>query len=1034
MNLSRIFIVRPIMTSLVMAAFVIFGWIAYKTLPINDLPNVDFPTILVTATLPGANPDTMASAVATPLEKQFATIAGLNSMSSQSAVGLTQITLQFDLSRNIDGAALDVQAAITAASKQLPPQMITPPTFSKVNPANQPIVYLALSSPTMPLYEVDDYAETLVAQRISRVSGVAQVQVNGSQIFAVRVQANPEKLASYNLGINDISNAVVASNVNMPTGTLYGRFQAFTVQANGQLFKADNYKPVIIAYRNGSPVRLSDVANVIDGVQNDKTIGWYNGTPGIILAVMRQPGTNTIQVVDSVKKLLPTFKEIMPANVHLDILYDHSQSIRDSVADVQFTLVLTVLLVVAVIYLFLGNISATIIPSIALPISIIGTFAAMHLLGFSLNNLTLMGLTLSVGFVVDDAIVVLENIVRHMEMGVHPFEAALIGSKEIGFTVLSMTLSLVAVFIPVLFMPGIVGRLFYEFGITISVAILISCFISLSLTPMLCSKWLRKQSAATIGKPAKMAQAFFDKLLKLYKRSLHFALQNRQMVVWAFIIMLVLNGVLFVFIPKGFIPSEDTGQIVGITEAPEGISFTDMVQHHEMLSKIIEKDPNVQSYMSSIGTGNGTNSPNLTLNSGRLLIVLKPRSQRSLSADQVIEELREKLRSVPGISIYLQNPPTISIGGQVTKAVYQVTLSSPNMNELAKSASALEKRMKNMNILSDVNSDLQLNNLQVNINVDRDKCAQLGINMAQVEDALDSAYSARQISTIYGATNEFWVIIEVEPRFYRNPHVLNRLYIRSTTGQLVPLSTIATITEGVGPLLINHLGQFQSATISFNLAPGASLSHAVAEIKKAGAETNPHSVSMAFQGIIAEFQDSLQGLWALLAVAIFVIYIVLGILYESFIHPLTILSGLPSAGLGALLILLVFGMDLNIYGYLGLIMLIGIVKKNAIMMIDFALEAQRHQKISAEEAITQAALIRFRPIMMTTMAALMGALPIALGFGAGAEARQPLGLTVVGGLLLSQTVTLFITPVFYIYLDSFQNKFMSPEKRAMALE
>jgi len=1029
MNLSRIFIVRPIMTSLVMFAFIIFGWIAYRTLPISDLPNVDFPTILVTATVPGANPDTMASAVATPLEKQFATIAGLNSMSSQSALGLTEITLQFDLSRNIDGAALDVQAAITAASKQLPPQMITPPTFSKVNPANQPILYLALSSPTMPLYQVDDYAETLIAQRISRVSGVAQVQVNGSQVFAVRVQTNPEKLASYNLGISDISNAVTGSNVNMPTGTLYGKFQAFTVQANGQLFHADNYKPIIVTYRNGSPIRIKDVANVIDSVQNDKTLGWYNGTPGIILAVMRQPGTNTIQVVDAVKKLLPDFKGMMPANVHLDILYDHSQAIRNSVHDVQFTLLLTVFLVVGVIYLFLGNISATVIPSVALPISIIGTFAAMHLLNFSLNNLTLMALTLSVGFVVDDAIVVLENIVRHMEMGLNPFEAALIGSKEIGFTVLSMTLSLVAVFIPVLFMPGVVGRLFCEFGITISVAILISGFISLSLTPMLCSKWLRKAEAHTMGKPAKMARGAFDVVLKGYEQLLHLALAHRRLVIWAFVIMVVLNGLIFIFMPKGFLPSEDTGQIVGITQAPEGISFTDMVRHHQMLSKIIEQDPNVQSYMSSIGTGNGVNSPNLTLNSGRFLIVLKPGSERKLSADQVIEELREKLKTTPGIEIYLQNPPTISIGGQVTKAIYQVTLSSPSMGDLTTSAQAMLKHMESMPELQDVNSDLQINDLQVNIDVDRDKCSQLGVTMSEVEDVLDSAYSARQISTIYAATNEFWVIIEVEPRFYRNPHVLNRLYVRSNTGQLVPLSTIASIREGVGPLLISHLGQFQSVTLSFNLKRGASLSQAVEQIKKAAAAVDASSVTLTFQGIAAEYQNSLQGLWALLAVAIFVIYIVLGILYESFIHPLTILSGLPSAGLGALLILLLFNMDLNIYGYLGLIMLIGIVKKNAIMMIDFALDAQRTQKISAEKAIIQAALIRFRPIMMTTMAALMGGIPIALGLGAGAESRQPLGLTVVGGLLLSQTVTLFITPVFYIYLDAFQNKFFNKNEK-----
>ncbi len=1033
MNLSRIFILRPIMTSLVMSAFIIFGWIAYRTLPINDLPNVDFPTLLVTATLPGANPDTMASAVATPLEKQFATIAGLNSMSSQSAVGLTQITLQFDLSRNIDGAALDVQAAITAAAKQLPPQMITPPTFSKVNPANQPVLYLALSSPTMPLYQVDDYAETLVAQRISRVSGVAQVQVNGSQVFAVRVQTDPDKLASYNLGIDDVSKAVVANNVNMPTGTLYGRFQAFTVQANGQLFHADNYKPVIVAYRNGSPVRLKDVADVIDGVENDKTLGWYNGTPGIILAVMRQPGTNTIQVVDRVKALLPEFKSIIPASVHLDVLYDHSQSIRDSVQDVQFTLILTVFLVIAVIYLFLGNISATIIPSIALPISIIGTFGVMHLLDFSLNNLTLMALTLSVGFVVDDAIVVLENIVRHMEMGVKPFEAALIGSREIGFTVLSMTLSLVAVFIPVLLMPGIVGRLFYEFAVTISVAILISGFISLSLTPMLCSRWLRETKPGEIKGAAKSSKDAFDFILKGYEKLLRLAMEHRIAVVWAFVAMVVLNALIFVCMPKGFMPSEDSGQIIGITQAPEGISYTDMIKHHQALSTIIEKDPNVQSYMSSIGTGNGVNSPNITLNSGRFLIVLKPRNQRNLSADEVVEELRPKMQSVPGIQVYLQNPPTISIGGQVTKSIYQFTLSSPSMKDLTASAQALFKEMQTIPALQDVNSDLQINNLQVNVKVDRDKCSQLGVTMAQVEDALDSAYSARQISTIYAPTNEFWVIIEVAPRFYRNPHVLNKLYIRSSTGQLVPLSTIADISEGVGPLLINHLGQFQSTTLSFNLKPGASLSQAVEQIKEVAAKVNSPSVTMTFQGIAAEYQNSLQGLWALLAVAIFVIYIVLGILYESFIHPITILSGLPSAGLGALIILLLFGKDLNIYGYLGLILLIGIVKKNAIMMIDFALDAQREEGLNAQDAIIKAALTRFRPIMMTTMAALMGGLPIAMGLGAGAESRQPLGLTVVGGLLLSQTVTLFITPVFYIYLDAFQNTFLNRNKKEIAL-
>jgi HAE1 family hydrophobic/amphiphilic exporter-1 len=1029
MNISRIFILRPIMTTLVMGAFVVFGFIAYKTLPINDLPNVDFPTILVTATLPGANADTMASAVATPLEKQFATIAGLDSMSSQSALGLSQITLQFNLSRDMDGAALDVQAAIAAAAKQLPPQMTIPPTFSKVNPAHQPILYLALSSPTLPLYKVDDYAETLVAQRISRVAGVAQVQVNGAQVFAVHVQANPEKLAAYQIGMDDLANAVSANNVNMPTGTLYGKFQAFSVQANGQLFNAEAYKPIIITYRNGSPVRVQDVATVIDSVQNDKTAGWYNNTPGIILAVMKQPGANTIAVVNSIKKLLPGFRSVIPSNVNLDILYDHSQTIRNSVNDVQMTLLLTVFLVVLVIYLFLGNVSATVIPSFALPISIIGTFAAMHFFNFSLNNLTLMALTLSVGFVVDDAIVVLENIVRHLELGDSALQSSLIGSREIGFTIVSMTLSLVAVFIPVLLMQGVVGKLFFEFAVTISVAILISGFISLSLTPMLCSKFLRpKKEKEKPNAAVAFAEEWFSTLQGIYEKALRWALANRLTVVTTFVIMFLATVLLFTFMPKGFMPSEDQGQIVGITQAPQGISFDDMVRHHRALSDIIKADPNVQSFMSSVGTGTTGStvnaSPNITLNSGRFLIVLKPRGQRKLNADQVIEELRPKLATVPGITIYLQNPPTVSIGGIVTKAVYQFTLSSPKADDLYAAARAMEKKMETMKGLEDVNSDLQIDNPQVNVQIDRDKCSELGVTMQQVEDSLNNAYSARQVSTIYTSTNEFWVIIEVEPRFYRWPSSLDRLYIHSSSGQLVPLSTVANISVGLGPLLVNHLGQFKSVTISFNLAPGYSLGDAVSAIRKEAKVIAPSTVTTGFQGTAQEFEESFGNLWALLAVAIFVIYIVLGILYESFIHPITILSGLPSAGLGALLILLIFRVDLNIYGFLGLIMLIGIVKKNAIMMIDFALDAQRSDNKPAEQAIFEACLIRFRPIMMTTMAALMGSIPIAVGLGAGSESRQPLGLTVVGGLLVSQMVTLFITPVFYIYLDKFQRKVM----------
>jgi hydrophobic/amphiphilic exporter-1 (mainly G- bacteria), HAE1 family len=1020
MNVSRLFIIRPIMTTLVMSAFVIFGWIAYRQLPVNDLPNVDFPTILVTAQLTGANADTMAAAVATPLERQFATIAGLDSMSSQSSIGESQITLQFNLSRDMDGAALDVQAAIAAAAKQMPPQMTIPPTFTKVNPANQPVMYLAVSSPTLPLYKVDDYAETLIAQRVSRISGVAQVQVNGSQVFAVHVQVNPDKLASYQLGIDELAAAVSNANVNMPTGTLYGNFQAFTVQANGQLFNAEAYKPVIVAYRNGSPVRLSDVARVIDSVQYDKVAGSYNGTPGIILAIMRQPGTNTIQVVNSVKALIPQFRAVIPDTVKLDILYDHSQSIRESVDDVQYTLLVTVGLVIAVIYVFLGNLSATFIPSLALPISIIGTFALMFFLKFSLNNLTLMALTLSVGFVVDDAIVVLENIVRHLEMGETPMEASLNGSREIGFTVISMTLSLVAVFIPVLLMQGIVGKLFFEFAVTISVAILISGFISLTLTPMLCSRFLRHKGEGKPSLPVRMAETGFGLLLKSYEALLKVALANKIMIVLLFVVMAAGTFILFSIMPKGFMPSEDQGQLIGITQGPQGISFDDMLRHHDEICNVLKADPNVQSYMSSIGTS--PNSPNITLNSGRLLIVLKPRNQRKLNADEIVEELRPKLANIPGITVYLQNPPTISIGGQVTKAIYQFTLSSPSTKDLYSSAQRLLDKMKTMDGIQDVNSDLQVDNPQVDLRVDRDKCSELGVSMMQIEDALDSAYAARQISTIYGATNEFWVELEVEPRYYRDPAVLNALYVRSALGQLVPISTLCKLETGVGPLLINHLGQFQAVTISFNLKPEYSLSKAVEQITAVAKEIDAPSVGMAFQGIAKEFEVSFNNLWALLAVAVLVIYIVLGILYESFVHPFTILSGLPSAGLGALFVLILFHKDLNIYGFLGLIMLIGIVKKNAIMMIDFALEAQRGENKPAEQAIYEACITRFRPIMMTTMAALMGSLPIAFGIGAGSESRQPLGLAVVGGLLVSQIVTLFITPVFYIYLDALQEK------------
>lgn len=1027
MNLSQLCISRPVMTILVMFAILLFGGIAYFQLPISNLPNVDFPTILVSGNLPGTSPETMASAVSIPLEKQFTTISGLNQMISASSMGQTQITLQFDNLRNIDGSALDVQAAISSASKQLPPQMSSPPTFSKVNPASQPVIYLAVSSSTMPLYQVSYYAETVIAQRISRISGVAQVQVNGSQQFAVRVQVDPKRLAAYKLGIDDVMKAVSAANQNQPTGTLWGKHQAFTIESNGQLLAAKQYEEIIVSSTGGVPIRLNQVASVIDSVQNDKTAAKFNKTPGIILAVLRQPGSNTIQVVDKIKALLPGFQAVLPPEVHLEILYDQSQTIRESVDDVQITLMLTVALVVLVIFAFLGNFSATFIPSLSLPLSIIGTFAVMKLMGFSLNNLTLMSLSLAVGFVVDDAIVMLENIVRHLEAGKSARQAALDGSKEIGFTILSMTISLVAVFIPVLLLPGIVGKLFNEFAVSISVAILISGFISLTLTPMLASRILKSNDKkAGPGPMTAFSDYWFNAILHLYKISLEASLRLKTFVLVSFIAMFAATALLFAQIPKGFMPSEDSGQILCMTEAAQGSSFEAMKRLHGSLLRVIAQNKNVQSTMSSIGIGNG--SPNLTLNQGRILIVLKDRKERKENVEQIINELDKDLAQVEGIKSYLQNPPTITIGGQVSKSLYQYTLSSPDSKALYDSAQKLLPEIAAIEGIKDVSSDLLINNPELHIEVDRDRCSQLGVSMQAVEEALDSAYSARQISTMYTATNQHWVIIEVEPRYYRDPSAVKLIYVRSSSGKLVPLDTFAKMKLGTGPLLVNHYGQFPALTISFNLKPGAALGDAVKEIKAASDRTLPASVSRTFQGSAQAFEDSLGNLWVLLALAVVVIYIVLGILYESFIHPITILSGLPSAGLGAIAILMLSGRDLDIYGFLGLIMLIGIVKKNAIMMIDFALAAERNEGKSAESAIYEACLARFRPIMMTTMAALMGAVPITLGMGAGAESRQPLGLTVVGGLLVSQLVTLYITPVFYIYFARLQ-EFVSGGKK-----
>jgi HAE1 family hydrophobic/amphiphilic exporter-1 len=1006
MSFSQLFIRKPVMTTLVMVGILFFGILGYRQMPVSDLPNVDFPTILVNASLPGASPETMASSVATPLEQQFSTIAGLETMNSTSTLGNTQITLQFALNRDIDAAAQDVQAAISTALRKLPRDMPTPPSLRKVNPADMPIIYLALSSPYLPLSQVDEYAQKTVAQRISMINGVAQVSVYGSQKYAVRIQADPKALVSKNVGLDELAQAIQSSNVNLPTGVLYGPHRSLTVKANGQLMSASDYRPLLVAYRNGAPVYLHELANVLDSVENNRVASWFNGTRGIVLAVQRQPGTNTIAIVDQIRALLPEFQRVLPSGAKLDVVFDRSIGIRASVEDVQFTLVITIVLVVLVIMLFLRSMRATVISGIALPMSIIGTFAIMSLLGFSLDNLSLMALTLATGFVVDDAIVVLENIMRHMEMGKNPLQAAYDGAAEIGFTVLSMTVSLVAVFIPILFMGGLIGRLFNEFALTMAVSILISGFISLTLTPMLASRFLKLDHGPVTGW-FRWSERFFDGLYALYQKTLAISIEQRRGVLMLFFGLLVMTALVFGMVQKGFMPTEDTCQLFGATEGPQGISFQEMVAHQQQLAAIIRRDPNVASVMSSVDNGN----------TGRIFATLKPLSERKMRVTEIIQSLRPKLAQVPGIKIYLQAPPTIRLGGQLSKSLYQFTLQSPNTSDLYASTAALEERMKNIPGLQDVTSDLQITNPQLDVHIDRDKAASLGITAEQVELALSNAFGTRQISTIYAPNNDYQVILELLPEYQKDIQDLNTIYLRSKMGSLVPLDAVARVKRSVGPLSVNHLGQFPSTTISFNLKPGVALGQKVKEIQALADEVIPSTVKSSFQGSAQAFQSSLQGMGFLLVIAVLVIYLVLGILYESFIHPITILSGLPPAGLGALLTLLLFHKELDVYGFLGLILLIGIVKKNAIMMIDFALEAERKEGKSATEAIYEACLVRFRPITMTTLAAIMGALPLAIGLGAGSESRQTLGLAVLGGLLVSQLLTLYITPVLYIYLN-----------------
>jgi HAE1 family hydrophobic/amphiphilic exporter-1 len=1008
-NFTGLFIRRPVMTTLLMVAILVFGVASYRKLTVSDLPAVDYPTINVSANLPGASAETMAATVATPLEKSFSAIAGIDNITSSSSLGSTNVTLQFSPDRDIDAAAQDVNAAISATLAFLPSNII-PPSYRKQNPAASPILFYALTSNSMALTDLDEVAETTIAQRLSMVEGVSQVNVWGSAKYAVRVELDPAQLTARGLSVNEIAQAVRANNVTLPTGVLYGRDRTLTIMATGQLRNAAQFRSMVVANRNGAPIHLGDLGRVYDGIQNTRNAGWYNGDRAIVLAVMRQPGTNTVTVANSVKAALDELRPSLPPSVNVVLRYDRSQGIESSVHDVKVTLVVALVLVVMVIFVFLRNITATLIPSLTLPMAIVGTFSVMYALNFSIDNLSLMALTLAVGFVVDDAIVMLENIVRHLERGQPPREAALDGAEEVGFTILSMTLSLAAVFIPLIFMGGVIGRLFREFAITISAAILVSGLVSLTLTPMLCARFLKPPSHEKHGRLFNATERAFEKLLHGYERSLGWAMRRRPLTLVFSALILVVTGVLFVRIPKGLFPSDDTGLLNASTQAAQGTSFTEMVRLQQKANAIVARDSFVDAYMSQIGGGSG----------GNISIVLKPQGQRP-NADQMVQRLTREMSRIPGLNVFIQNPPSIRIGGRGSRSQYQYTLQANDVATLYASAQKLERAMRGLSLITDVNSDLENKNPVVNVKIMRQRAAMLGVTPLAIQRALANAFSEQQASTIYTPTNEYWVVMQIQPQDQTSVSDLAKVYVTSSQGKLVPLSDVATFTEGVGPQSIAHSGQLASVTISFNLPPDGNLGAAVAAVEDLARRTLDASVTANFSGTAQAFQDSQKGLGVLLLITVFIIYIILGILYESFIHPVTILTGLPFAAFGALLALTVTRQQLDVYGYVGVIMLIGIVKKNAIMMIDFAIERERSEDVPPATAIVEAASVRFRPIMMTTVAAIAGTLPIAIGLGASAASRRPLGIAVVGGLAFSQIVTLYVTPVFYTYLDDLQS-------------